>query len=76
MQRKDDTLSLISLDNNETLVGVSSVSKNDVVMVYRKNSDTVELELKDLKTTTRIAKGEKMIKTPKGDKVVAYKIFG
>lgn len=76
MQRKDDTLSLISLDSNETLVGVSSVSKNDVVMVYRKNSDPVELELKDLKTTTRIAKGEKMIKTPKGDKVIAYKIFG
>ena len=76
MQRKDEALSLISLDKNETLIGISSVSKNDVVMVYRKNSEPVEINLNDIKVSTRIAKGEKMIKTPKGDKVVAYKIFG
>ena len=76
MQRKDDTLSLISLEGNETLIGVSSVSKNDVVMVYRRNSEPVEIELKNIKVSTRIAKGEKMIKTPKGDKVIAYKVFG
>ena len=75
MQRKDDTLSLINLDKNETLVGVSSASKNDIAIVYRKYSDPVQIELKDIKTTTRIAKGEKMIKTPKGDKVIAYKLF-
>ena len=75
MQRKDDALALISLDKNETLIGISSVSKNDIAMIYRKNSEPVEISLKDIKVSTRIAKGEKMIKTPKGDKVVAYKIF-
>lgn len=75
MQRKDEALALISLDKNETLIGISSVSKNDIAMIYRKNSEPVEISLKDIKVSTRIAKGEKMIKTPKGDKVVAYKIF-
>jgi DNA gyrase subunit A len=76
MQRKDEPLSLIGLDKNETLVGISSVTKNDTVIVYRKNSEPVEISLKDIKPTTRIAKGEKMVKTPKGDKVIAYKVFG
>jgi DNA gyrase subunit A len=76
MQRKDEPLSLIGLDKNESLVGISSVSKNDVVMIYRKNSEPVEISLKDVKISTRIAKGEKIIKTPKGDKVIAYKVFG
>ena len=31
--------------------------------------------LNEIKISTRIAKGEKMIKTPKGDSVIAYKIF-
>jgi DNA gyrase subunit A len=76
MQRKDDTLSLISLEKSETLIGVSSVGKNDIAMIYRKNGDPVQIELKNIKVSTRIAKGEKMVKTPKGDKVIAYKIFG
>ena len=76
MKRKDEALSLITLEKSETLIGISSVSKDDIAMVYRKNSEPVEINLKDIKVSTRIAKGEKMIKTPKGDKVVAYKIFG
>lgn len=75
MQRKDESLSLISLDKNEVLIGVSSVSKSDIAMIYRKNNEPEQVELKNIKVSTRIAKGEKMIKTPKGDKVVAYKIF-
>ena len=75
MQRKDNTLPLITLEKNETLVGVASVSKNDIVMIYRKNSEPVQINLNEIKISTRIAKGEKMIKTPKGDSVIAYKIF-
>lgn len=75
MQRKDNTLPLITLEKNEILVGVASVSKNDIVMIYRKNSEPVQINLNEIKISTRIAKGEKMIKTPKGDSVIAYKIF-
>ena len=75
MQRKDKLVPLIQLNTNESLVGISSVSKNDTVMVYRKHSEPVELSLKDLEISTRVAKGEKVIKTVKGDSVVAYKVF-
>lgn len=75
MERKDEALSLITLVGNETLVGVSSVSKDDILMVYRKNSEPVEIKLSELSISTRVAKGEKLVKTPKGDSVVAYKIF-
>lgn len=75
MKRKDKPLSLLGLEGSESLVGIASVGKSDVVMVYRKNSDPVEVEIKDLKVSTRIAKAEKVIKTPKGDSVVAFKVF-
>lgn len=75
MQRKDKLVPLIQLNANESLVGISSVSKNDTVMVYRKHSEPVELSLKELEISTRAAKGEKIVKTVKGDSVVAYKVF-
>lgn len=75
MKRKGEAVSLIALQGNETLLGVSSVDKNDIVMVYRKKSEPVQIEIKDLEIGTRISKGDKLIKTGKGDSVVAYKIF-
>ena len=75
MDIKDPAVSLISLVGSETLIGVSSVSLKDKVMIYRKNNDPEIFDIKEIKVTTRIAKGEKIIKTPKGDCVVAYKIF-
>lgn len=75
MKRKDESLSLIQLNKNENLVGVMSVKLEDKVFVYRKNSDPTELNIADIPIKTRIASGEKMIKTPKGDYVVGYKVF-
>ena len=74
MKRKDDVLSLINLENKETLVGIKSVKRDDSVIVYRKNNEPVTIELKDLKVSTRVAKAEKLIKTPKGDSVLAYTV--
>lgn len=68
-------LSLISLQGNETLIGVSDVDKKDMVMVYKKKSEPSKIAVSDIKISTRTDKGQKMIKTPNGDKVVAYKIF-
>jgi len=75
MKRKGEAVSLIALQGNETLLGVSSVDKNDLVMVYKKKSEPEQIEIKDLEIGTRISKGDKLIKTTKGDSVVAYKIF-
>jgi DNA gyrase subunit A len=75
MNRRDEPLSLIGLDANEYLVGVSFVSKKDTVKVYRRKSEPVEVKLKDVPVTTRVAKAEKMVKTPKGDTVTGFTII-
>lgn len=75
MQRKDEPLSLISLENNETLVGIASVNKDSIVMAYRKNSEPVQITLDNLDISTRVAKGVKVVKTPKGESVIAFKVF-
>lgn len=75
MKRKDSPVSLIALQGNETLLGLSSVDKNDVVMVYRKQGDPETVNINSLEIGTRVSKGEKIIKTGRSDVVVAYKVF-
>ena len=75
MERKGETMNLISLQGDEILLGVSAVDKNDKVMVYRKKKDPEIIEIKSLEVGTRASKGEKIIKTGRGDSVVAYKVF-
>lgn len=75
MKKKGESISLITLSGNETLLGVSSVDKGDIISVYRKNGEPDTIEIKNMVVATRIAKGEKLIKTGRGDIVVAYKVF-
>ena len=42
--------------------------------VFKENG-TFSLEIKDLEIGSRISKGDKLIKTGKGESVVAYKVF-
>lgn len=74
MNRKDEPLSLIGLDPNEYLIGVGFVSPEDIVVVYRKKGTPVEIPLKNVPVTTRVAKAEKMVKTPSGDMVTGFKV--
>lgn len=74
MKRKDEPLTLLPLENNEYLVGVAAVSKKDIITVYRKKNEPVSLNVKDIKVTTRAAKPDKLIKTPKGDIVLTFRI--
>ena len=75
MNKKDEVMNLINLEKNENLVGVAGVDKEDSVMVYRKNGEPVELLMKDIDISTRIAKATKYVKTPKGDSVVSYLVI-
>lgn len=76
MERNEESLQLITLEGNESLLYVASVNnKKDIVRVYFKNADPVDFNLSELKVATRIAKGEKVIKVPRGDAVVSVKIF-
>lgn len=76
MNRKDDTISLINLENRETLIGIKTVNIEDKVVIYKKTSDPETIELKDVPVLTRIAKAEKMVKTPSGDSVLSYTVVG
>ena len=75
MNRKDEPVSLIGLDPNEYLVGVGFVSEKDRVMIYRKKSDPVEIPLSKIPITSRVAKAEKLVKTPSGDNVTGFKVI-
>lgn len=75
MKRKSESLSLISLQGTETLIGVSTVDKGDIVKVFKKKGEPEDINIKDLPVSTRISKGDKIIKTAHGDSVVAYKVF-
>lgn len=75
MKRKDDPLALISLDNNEQLVSISSVNGTEKIICYRKKSNPEIIDLKTVPVTTRIAKARKMVKTPKGDDVISCNII-
>lgn len=75
MKRKDEAISLIALEKGESLLGVRGVKKGDILVCYRKKSSPVQIPVKDIKITSRIAKAEKMVKTPKGDEVIGYKII-
>lgn len=75
MKRGDKVLSLISLVGNETLLGVSSVDKGDIVTLYHKKTEPENLNISDLEVSTRASKGDKISKTPNGDFIVAYKTF-
>ena len=74
MKRKDSVLNLISLDKNETLVGICSVSGTETVTAYMKNTKPQTFELQNMKVSTRVAKPDKVVKTVKGDAVLAYTV--
>lgn len=74
MKRKQEPLTLISLNKGEKLLGVVGVQKTDTLVAYRKKSDPEELDVDSIPVTTRVAEPKKMVKTPKGDEVVAYQV--
>ena len=75
MKRKDESINLISLVGNETLLGVSSVTKSDSVMIFHKNGEPEIVMIKDIEIGSRISKGDKIAKTTRGDSIVGFKIF-
>lgn len=76
MKKKDPLLQLITLSATETLIRTCGVDhKKDSVVVYYKNKEPEEVELKDLTMSTRKAKGTKLVRVPKGDSIVSTKII-
>lgn len=76
MNRKDKSVNLIALQGGESLIGVSACDKNDVVEIYKKKTEPERVDIKSLKISTRISKGDKISSAGNGNLVIAYKIFG
>ena len=75
MKKKDTVMSLITLDKNDSLVGICSVSGDENVTTYMKTTKPQQFNLSDLKVSTRVSKKtDKVVKTVKGDYVLAYSI--
>ncbi|HAU83994.1 MAG TPA: hypothetical protein DCW90_00230 [Lachnospiraceae bacterium] len=74
MKKKDKVLSLINLDAREKIVGAITVSDGDEITMYKKMTDPERVKVADMKLTTRVAKGTKMVKTTKGDSVIAFSV--
>lgn len=73
MKRKDETLSLITLDEGDELVGIISVRNDQEVVVNKKYAQPQVIDTSQIEVSTRVAKAKKIITLPKGDYVVSYK---
>lgn len=75
MKRKDKTINLIGLVGNETLLGISSINKSDEVIAYHKKGNPDRFQIKEMDIGTRVSKGNRIVKTGRGDSIVGYKVF-
>ena len=74
MERKAESLNLISLQGDEKLLGVIEVNKLDSIVAIKKKSEPELIHVNTLTPTTRISSGDKIIKTPRGDMVIGFRL--
>lgn len=75
MKRGAESANMIKLDSKETLVACNSVQPEMKVMVFKRNGEPVIIDISDLSPSSKVARGEKLVKTPKADYVIGIKIF-
>ena len=68
-KRGDVGYRLIPLGNKENIIGMKATDKKDTIDVYL-NNRVVTIDSKDIKKTTKIAKGEKVISHKKGETII------
>lgn len=73
-KRKGESFVLISVDNNDRLIGITSVDKTDKITVYHKYSDAEVVNAEDIPVALRIAKPTKIVKTGNGDIIIGYSV--
>lgn len=75
MKRTDELITLIKMDDDESLLGISSVNKGDVVEIYRKKTDPDEIKISDMEISMRSSSGVKLLKNLRTNPVVGYKVY-
>lgn len=66
----------ISLQENDKLISVRQIDKEEELLISTKNGMTIQFNSKDLRSMGRIAQGVKAIKLDKDDEVVSMNIKG
>ena len=75
MKRLDTSLQLMKISARASLVGISTVGKNDHIILYKQNSDPEEILVENIPIKSRTSAGVKICQLSKGDSVLAYRIF-
>jgi DNA gyrase/topoisomerase IV subunit A len=75
MKRNEEPLKLISMTGSESLVGIESVGKNDILILYKKLSEPEEIKISDINLKPRMSSGDKIANIKRSDSVAGYKVF-
>ena len=77
MGKNGELLQLISLGAREKLFRILGIGdkKNDVVRLYYKQNEPIDVEVDSMTMSTRIAKGDKVVRQPRGDSIVSAKVI-
>lgn len=76
-EKGSKSISLISLDTTEQLIGVVSAKKDDYIQLYgKKGGDNYDpIGVKEIPVRSRVSKGERLVKTVRSDVIVGFKLF-
>lgn len=76
-EKGSKSISLISLDTTEQLIGVISAKKDDYIQLYgKKGGDNYDpIGVKEIPVRSRVSKGERLVKTVRSDVIVGFKLF-
>ena len=75
MKRKSENVTLINLDEDDSLLAVKSVSTSDTVRVVRMIKGTQDIKISELPLATRVAKATKLVAIPRGDSIAAVAVI-
>lgn len=76
-EKGSKSISLISLDTTEQLIGVISAKKNDQIKLYGKKGGDIydPVGVNEIPIRSRVSKGERIVKTLRSDVIVGFKLF-
>lgn len=76
-EKGSKSISLITLDTTEQLIGVISAKKDDYIQLYgKKGGDNYDpIGVKEIPVRSRVSKGERLVKIVRSDVIVGFKLF-
>jgi DNA gyrase subunit A len=70
MSRNMKPLKLTTISKGDSISCIRSIKGNEVLIIYLQSGDNVELNMKEVPLLTRLSSGKKVIKVPRGDRII------